>query len=392
MTPNVQMSANTGGVGGALGGMLLGRVGLGGVAGGLKFKEASTSILISDVRSSIQVAAAEGKATKTDFNLGGLGFGGGVAAVAGGYTSTPEGKIIAASFLDNYNKIVLAIRDNPSLLKQSSGDRRRQRGRLDEAAMPVSSGQVMLAKIGNVKIYSGPSRDSKVVGTVSKTDELVASGEVKNGFVQVDTSNASGWVQQSLVSATAAERRRRQTAASRRGRPFFMAGGDGCSSARAPDRRKSRVSRPRPTLPAHAHPRPSSPPAPRSAPRPRTRRACCANGSTRSRRTRAGGGSRISCRSRFATPCRRSRPSSPVSRCCARSIRARNGSARLLVGLPDGQAVESVLLPRDGLCVSTQVGCAVGCVFCMTGREGCCARSAAPRSSRRSRSRARSGR
>jgi 23S rRNA (adenine2503-C2)-methyltransferase len=29
-----------------------------------------------------------------------------------------------------------------------------------------------------------------------------------------------------------------------------------------------------------------------------------------------------------------------------------------------------VLLPRDGLCVSTQVGCAVGCVFCMTGREG----------------------
>ena len=32
--------------------------------------------------------------------------------------------------------------------------------------------------------------------------------------------------------------------------------------------------------------------------------------------------------------------------------------------------MESVLLPRDGLCVSTQVGCAVGCVFCMTGRAG----------------------
>ena len=47
-----------------------------------------------------------------------------------------------------------------------------------------------------------------------------------------------------------------------------------------------------------------------------------------------------------------------------------DGSARLLVDLADGQTVESVLLPRDGLCVSTQVGCAVGCVFCMTGREG----------------------
>lgn len=47
-----------------------------------------------------------------------------------------------------------------------------------------------------------------------------------------------------------------------------------------------------------------------------------------------------------------------------------DGSARLLVRLADGQTVESVLLPREGLCVSTQVGCAVGCVFCMTGRDG----------------------
>jgi 23S rRNA (adenine2503-C2)-methyltransferase len=49
---------------------------------------------------------------------------------------------------------------------------------------------------------------------------------------------------------------------------------------------------------------------------------------------------------------------------------AEDGSARLLVGLRDGQTVESVLLPRGGLCVSSQVGCAVGCVFCMTGKDG----------------------
>lgn len=49
---------------------------------------------------------------------------------------------------------------------------------------------------------------------------------------------------------------------------------------------------------------------------------------------------------------------------------ASDGSERLLVGLADGQTVESVLLPRDGLCVSSQVGCAVGCVFCMTGQSG----------------------
>ncbi|MFT7774242.1 RNA methyltransferase [Roseateles sp.] len=45
-------------------------------------------------------------------------------------------------------------------------------------------------------------------------------------------------------------------------------------------------------------------------------------------------------------------------------------SARLLLGLADGQTVETVLLPREGVCVSSQVGCAVGCQFCMTGTEG----------------------
>jgi 23S rRNA (adenine2503-C2)-methyltransferase len=47
-----------------------------------------------------------------------------------------------------------------------------------------------------------------------------------------------------------------------------------------------------------------------------------------------------------------------------------DGSARLLLELADGRSVEAVLLPREGVCVSTQVGCAVGCVFCMTGRNG----------------------
>lgn len=54
-------------------------------------------------------------------------------------------------------------------------------------------------------------------------------------------------------------------------------------------------------------------------------------------------------------------------------LRAENAGkdgSKLLVGLADGQTVECVLLPRGGLCVSTQVGCAVGCTFCMTGRDG----------------------
>ena len=50
-----------------------------------------------------------------------------------------------------------------------------------------------------------------------------------------------------------------------------------------------------------------------------------------------------------------------------------DGALRLLVALHDGATVESVLLAptrTPALCVSSQVGCAVGCTFCATGRGG----------------------
>ncbi len=124
MTPDIQVVGNTGGVGGAVAGLgrLFGSVGaaIGGVAGGVKFKEAKTSILISDVRSGIQVAAAEGTAKKTDFGISGWGYGAGSWSGGGGYTNTPEGKMIAAGLLDNYNQVVVQIRDKAQLIKPRS--------------------------------------------------------------------------------------------------------------------------------------------------------------------------------------------------------------------------------------------------------------------------------
>jgi 23S rRNA (adenine2503-C2)-methyltransferase len=76
----------------------------------------------------------------------------------------------------------------------------------------------------------------------------------------------------------------------------------------------------------------------------------------------------------FPAPLRDARPALAAELAGLARLRsahpAEDGSERLLVQLADGQTVESVLLARDGLCVSTQVGCAVGCVFCMTGQGG----------------------
>ena len=50
-----------------------------------------------------------------------------------------------------------------------------------------------------------------------------------------------------------------------------------------------------------------------------------------------------------------------------------DGTEKLLVALADGGEVECVLLrdgPRRSICVSSQVGCAMGCVFCASGLDG----------------------
>lgn len=50
-----------------------------------------------------------------------------------------------------------------------------------------------------------------------------------------------------------------------------------------------------------------------------------------------------------------------------------DGTRKFLMRLSDGNFVESVLIPERGhytLCISSQVGCAMGCAFCLTGRRG----------------------
>ena len=50
-----------------------------------------------------------------------------------------------------------------------------------------------------------------------------------------------------------------------------------------------------------------------------------------------------------------------------------DGTVKLLLGLADGACIETVIIPEKDYytqCISTQVGCPMGCVFCSTGRMG----------------------
>jgi curli biogenesis system outer membrane secretion channel CsgG len=207
MTPSVQFAANdTGGVGGALatyGGRLFGGLGAvaGGLAGGLKFKEAQTSLLVSDVRSGIQVAAEQDVAKKTDFSLSGWSWGSGTYGSLGGYTKTPEGKMVAASLLDNYNHVVLTIRNQASLVKTSSLSSKVNAQASIRAGTPVAAGASVYARLASVKVYTEPRTNSKLMGTLKRSEEAIATGDERDGFVKIDGENvAGGWVQRSLVA------------------------------------------------------------------------------------------------------------------------------------------------------------------------------------------------
>ncbi|MDR1988927.1 MAG: CsgG/HfaB family protein [Acidobacteriaceae bacterium] len=194
LTPSVVFSENNaGGIGAAAGGLLGGKAGA--IAGGLKFKEAQTSMLISDSRSGVQVAAAEGSTKKADLNLSGGLLGSSGGASVGGYGNTNEGKLILASFVDNYNKIVGVVRNDPSLQRNvgtlaqeaAAGGARKSGAVFDE-------GEVITPKIANVKMYVDASETGKVAATLGRGEELVVIGGEKDGFIQVQSGSASGWV------------------------------------------------------------------------------------------------------------------------------------------------------------------------------------------------------
>ena len=202
LTPSVVFSENSAaGVGGTVGG-LLGRraAAVTSIAGGLKFKEAQTSMLLADARSTVQVAAAEGSTRKADMAVGASLFGGGAGGSLGGYGNTNEGKIIAAAFLENYNQIVGVVRGDPSLQRNVGTLAQEAAGGQTKAGAAFSEGDVLVPKIANVKILSAPNDDAKPVATLARGEELVVIGGVENGFVKVQGANGSGWVKTVLMS------------------------------------------------------------------------------------------------------------------------------------------------------------------------------------------------
>ena len=201
LTPSVVFSENNaGGIGGALGGLIGGGKGqaIAGIAGGVKFKQAETNLLLADARSGLQVAAAQGSAEKADFALGGAVLGQ-ISAAGGGYGNTAEGKMIVASFVDNWNNIVRNIRNNPSLVQARAGVASQQNAAMSVQANAGAAGDVLITKIAGVKVMRQPRDNGGELQTLGRNEEVILAGEDQNGYTKVTTSRGDGWVKAILL-------------------------------------------------------------------------------------------------------------------------------------------------------------------------------------------------
>lgn len=188
VTPSIQFSQNTGGGAAALAGVGGGYGAIiGAIAGSMKSSEASTTMMLTDTRSGVQVAAAQGSAKNIDFGAGGLfsHFGSGAAAL-GAYSQTPEGKVIAAAFLDSYNQMVKSVREYaPQHVSGGLGNG----GSLavdgannpTAAAYSLADAQRKLAELGlytsKVDGMAGPGT-SRAISTFQKANGLPVTGQL----------------------------------------------------------------------------------------------------------------------------------------------------------------------------------------------------------------------
>lgn len=94
----------------------------GGGSVGAKSNEASTTLLMIDNRSGVQVSSSVGSAKNYDFSFSGFSLNNRGSGGASGYAKTAEGKVIIAAFADSYNQMVKALRNyKPQKVKGGLG-------------------------------------------------------------------------------------------------------------------------------------------------------------------------------------------------------------------------------------------------------------------------------
>ena len=185
------VSQNSNSSGNAIGGLLGGLIGgnAGALVGGLNFKKKTADVVltVTDVRSSEQVAMAEGNAQKTDIGWGvggGLFTGGGLGgAGVGGYANTEIGQVITLAYLQAYTDLVGqlgGLPDNASAANASQAMEVTKPARL--LANAKGTGKAVRELDPGSLLYPTGNRDGAMIEV---EDELGNTGWISSNFVEL---------------------------------------------------------------------------------------------------------------------------------------------------------------------------------------------------------------
>ncbi|MCC7247577.1 MAG: peptidoglycan-binding protein [Lysobacter sp.] len=182
----ISANSNSGGnsVGGILGGLVGGRAGA--AIGGLDFKRKTADVVltVTDVRSTEQVAMAEGSAKKTDIGWGagaglftGSHWGGGGAS---GYANTEIGQVITLAYLQAYTDLVAQLGGLP-----------------DNASAANAQQAVTVAK--PARLFT-TAKGTKVVRSLDPGMMLYPTGNKEGMMWEVeDELGNKGWISSTLI-------------------------------------------------------------------------------------------------------------------------------------------------------------------------------------------------
>ncbi|MDZ7713520.1 MAG: SH3 domain-containing protein [Rhodovibrio sp.] len=180
ITPRIVFQdANSGGGGAAAGALLPGMVGA--VAGAITVqnKEAQTMLAVTNTRTSVQEAIAEGSAAKTDIGAGELASSPPRRAAAAPMSSPTSARSRPASFIDAHNKLARQMGAMTGTGPDRRGDRR---------------------TTSDLNMRAGPSRNADVLRTLPEGTEVTPTGQTEGDWWQVEGPQYQGWVSRNYLA------------------------------------------------------------------------------------------------------------------------------------------------------------------------------------------------
>ena len=104
-----------------------------------------------------------------------------------------------AAILVVLHQHVSVVRNDPSAGSVGTAEEALSGG-TTQAGSVFSEGDILYPKINNVKLMGTPADSGTVVGTLSKTTEMIYMGTEENGFLGVESSEGGGWVKKVLIT------------------------------------------------------------------------------------------------------------------------------------------------------------------------------------------------